>query len=144
MVLFGQDELDIKLNQHKFRQLKQRICFAYKVRALNANEVSTYVQHRLFIAGSNHRQIFSDAALQILAKHTQGIPRNINIIAHKAMLFAANAHAYQVSNLNVISALKEHSLYKWLDIDWKKITVASLFLLNFSLMIIYITHRAYN
>lgn len=140
MVLFGQDELDIKLNQHKFRQLKQRICFAYKVRPLNGNEVSTYVQHRLYIAGSNHRQIFTEAALKILAKNTQGIPRNINIIAHKAMLFAASANTYQVNQLNVVSALKEHSLYSWLDIDWKKMAVATLFLINLTLIMAYTLH----
>ena len=140
MVLFGQDELDIKLNQHKFRQLKQRICFAYKVRPLNESEVSTYVQHRLFIAGSKHRPIFSESSLQLLAKYTNGIPRNINIIAHKAMLFAASANTYQVSNTNVIDALKEHSLYSWLMVDWKKLTIAALCVVNITIVLAYLIH----
>lgn len=144
MVLFGQDELDIKLNQHKFRQLKQRICFAYKVRPLKNSEVTTYVQHRLVIAGSNHRQIFSESALKLLAKYTNGIPRNINIIAHKAMLFAASANSYQVNNNNVLEALKEHSLYSMLMIDWKKLTIAVLFMANMLIVAAYFANLSTN
>ncbi len=138
IILFGQDELDIKLNQHKFRQLKQRICFAYKVRALTADEVSRYVQHRLYIAGSNYREIFSRSALSVLAKYTEGIPRNINIIAHKAMLLAAGNNTYQVNRSDVLKALSQHGISRYGLSNWKLWSIACVLILNIALIVIYL------
>ncbi len=87
IVLFGQPELDVKLNQPKIRQLKQRILFSYQLRPLNAREVAHYVQHRLTIAGVT-APLFSKAALRRLHKASRGIPRLINILGHKSLMAA--------------------------------------------------------
>lgn len=87
IVLFGQPELDVKLNQPKIRQLKQRIIFSYTLRPLNVKEVGAYVQHRLTIAGCP-QALFSIAAIKQLHRASRGIPRLINILGHKALMAA--------------------------------------------------------
>jgi len=47
VVLFAQPELDTRLSQTDFRQLRQRITFAYRLRAMTSVEVQQYIEHRL-------------------------------------------------------------------------------------------------
>jgi MSHA biogenesis protein MshM len=88
VVLFGQPELDRKLASNSVRQLRQRITFQYTLKALGRGEVSDYVAHRLTIAGYSGPALFSDAALKAIHGASRGVPRLVNIIAHKALLLA--------------------------------------------------------
>ena len=47
VVLFGQPELDVRLAQRNFRQLKQRIVFSYQLHPLTRRALGEYVRHRL-------------------------------------------------------------------------------------------------
>lgn len=87
VVLFAQPELDQRLQQHRFRQLRQRISFSYRLRAMTAAEVFAYVQTRLAIAG-NPKLKFSASALRLLATASRGIPRLVNLMCHKALMLA--------------------------------------------------------
>lgn len=135
IVLFGQEELDIKLDQPKFRQIKQRICFSYKIRPLSANEVNVYINGRLGKAGSERRQVFSNDALNTIAKYSRGIPRNINIIAQKSMMFAVSGRTFMVEKDHVWKALRDHNIISKSSLDWKNILVAFLFIIN--ILIVY-------
>ena len=86
VVLFGQPELDRKLASQSVRQLRQRITFQYTLKALGRGEVFDYVAHRLTIAGYSGPALFSDSALKAIHTASRGVPRLINILAHKALL----------------------------------------------------------
>ena len=88
VVLFGQPELDIVIEQPSIRQLKQRITFTYELKPLNRTAVKAYIRHRLMIAGYKGRELFTNAAMECLHQASNGIPRLINILSHKAMLVA--------------------------------------------------------
>ncbi len=88
VVLFGQPELDQRLDQAHLRQLKQRITFSYRLHPLNQAEVREYLQHRLRISGFQGGTLFSPWALRGLATASRGIPRLVNILAHKALMAA--------------------------------------------------------
>lgn len=86
VVIFGQPELDDKLNQASIRQLKQRITFEYRLSGLSRDEINYYLNHRLIVAGYKGGRMFSPFALVVLQRKTGGIPRLVNILAHKALL----------------------------------------------------------
>jgi MSHA biogenesis protein MshM len=86
MVLFGQPELDEKLAQPHLRQLLQRIAFAERIEPLGAEEVGRYVAHRLQAAGARDEALFAPDAIAELARRSGGIPRLINVIAHKSLM----------------------------------------------------------
>ena len=86
VVLFGQPELDRNLASESVRQLRQRITFQYTLRALDRAEVADYVAHRLRIAGYSREALFSESALGELHAASRGIPRLVNILAHKSLL----------------------------------------------------------
>jgi MSHA biogenesis protein MshM len=88
IVLFGQPELDEVLQRKSIRQLRQRITFSYALQALNKSQVREYLLHRLQIAGNTHIDLLTPLAVSALHFYTQGIPRLINILAHKALLAA--------------------------------------------------------
>jgi MSHA biogenesis protein MshM len=88
IVLFGQPELDQLLQKKSIRQLKQRITFSCTLKQLSPYDVNTYVKHRLTIANIKDPAIFSGLANKALHYYSKGIPRLVNILAHKALLSA--------------------------------------------------------
>ncbi|MEK7758403.1 MAG: AAA family ATPase, partial [Pseudomonadota bacterium] len=86
VVLFGQPELDIRLDEPSVRQLKQRITFSSNLGTLNAQDVEYYLAHRLGIAGYRGARLFARDAVRRLHRASHGVPRLINILAHKALM----------------------------------------------------------
>lgn len=86
VVLFGQPELDRKLASESIRQLSQRITFQYDLKGLDGEEIGAYVEHRLAIAGHAGEPLFDGGALRLLHRASRGVPRLVNILAHKALL----------------------------------------------------------
>jgi MSHA biogenesis protein MshM len=88
VVLFGQPELDQKLDAESVRQLKQRITFQHHLTPLGLEEVEQYLAHRLRVAGFRGERLFDRAAARRVHRYSGGIPRLINIVSHKSMLLA--------------------------------------------------------
>ena len=107
VVLFAQPELDERLNLHHFRQLRQRITFSYILRPLSKDEACAYVQHRLSVAGRVGEPLFTDKDIRVLALAARGIPRLINILAHKALLLSFGEGAARVQYQHVKAAISD-------------------------------------
>jgi MSHA biogenesis protein MshM len=104
VVLFGQPELDRNLGQESIRQLNQRITFQYCLGALSAEEVDSYLDHRLGIAGYSGVRLFSRPAVKRLYRASAGVPRLVNILAHKAMMLAYGEGVREVGTRHVRAA----------------------------------------
>ncbi len=107
VVMFGQPELDARLAQERWRQLRQRITFAYTLGQLGPEEVRGYVSHRLAVAGSHGARLFSERALHALYRSSDGLPRLINILAHKALLAAWGEGSGSVDRAHVQRAARD-------------------------------------
>jgi len=104
VIIFGQPELEDKLNHPSIRQLKQRIAFHYNLTPLVRDEVDYYIQHRLAMAGHSGSRLFTPMALRLLRKRTHCVPRLVNIIAHKSLLSAYGKGQKQVTWWDVKAA----------------------------------------
>ena len=107
IILFGQPELDEMVNAHSARQLKQRIAFHHYLRRLDADEVGSYLEQRLRIAGFSGKPIFVDSAVKALHASSGGTPRLLNILAHKALLAAFGEGEEQVNAQHVAMAAED-------------------------------------
>ncbi|ABE56622.1 MSHA biogenesis protein MshM [Shewanella denitrificans OS217] len=107
LVLFGQPELDERLQTHQFRQLRQRISFSYCLRPLMWDEVQAYIQHRLAVAGYQGDALFSDKDIKMLTQASRGIPRLINILAHKCLLLCYSQGEAKVLSRHCIAAIAD-------------------------------------
>lgn len=86
IVLFGQPELDRKLENKSIRQLRERITHSFELQPLSEQEIREYLHFRLQAAGCPWPQLFSPKAEQLLAKASAGLSRRINILADRALL----------------------------------------------------------
>jgi MSHA biogenesis protein MshM len=107
VVMFGQPELDNNLQHESVRQLQQRITFHYRLGSLTRREVDFYVEHRLRVAGYAGDRLFSSGALDALFRASRGVPRLINVIAHKAMLVSYGEGRHYVSAAHVRKAASD-------------------------------------
>lgn len=107
IILFGQPELDQKLQHHSIRQLNQRITFHYQLGTLKHAELAQYINHRLNIAGYRGRPLFSPAALKSLHQASGGIPRLVNILAHKALMLSFGKGEYHIGAHQIKAAAKD-------------------------------------
>lgn len=101
IVLFGQPELDDRLAQPHLRQLLQRITFGERIAPLRATDIESYVTHRLRVAGAGEARIFSHAAVAEIARRGGGIPRVVNVIAHKSLMLAYGEGVARVERRHV-------------------------------------------
>ena len=107
VVLFGQPELDQKLAGNSVRQLRQRITFQYRLGELGRDELDYYLAHRLRVAGYRGERMFARASVRALHQASGGIPRLVNVVAHKAMLLAFGEGVHQVSRHHVRAAASD-------------------------------------
>jgi general secretion pathway protein A len=88
IILVGQPELRQQLARSDLRQLNQRIAIRYHLRPFNHQETTDYINHRLLVAGSHGGVKFSPRALSCIYRHSQGIPRKINLLCDRTLLSA--------------------------------------------------------
>ncbi|MFL6653434.1 MAG: ExeA family protein, partial [Sulfurifustis sp.] len=107
VVLFGQPEIDTKLNNRAIRQLKQRITFSCRLRPLDLADVDFYIAHRLTIAGYRGARLFAEDAVKRLFRASRGVPRLINVLSHKALMAAFGEGERRVSERHVRVAIAD-------------------------------------
>lgn len=108
--LFGQHELDGRLAQDALRQLRSRISVHHCLHALTLEETAWYIAHRLAVAGASGSAHFSNGAIRQLHLHSEGLPRRINILCHKALLLAFAEGATAVGQTHTTLAVKDEML----------------------------------
>lgn len=106
IVLFGQPELNRKLQLPEIRQLNQRIAFHYHLGPLSRDDLDFYLAHRLHVAGYQGGRLFSRSAVATLHAASGGIPRLANIIAHKALMvsYGQGMHAVGAKQVKLAAA----------------------------------------
>lgn len=107
IVLFGQPELNRKLELESIRQLAQRITFHFHLGPLGRDDLDYYLAHRLRVAGHNGARLFSRRAVARLYRASGGIPRLVNILAHKALMLCYGQGRQEVSAAHVAAAARD-------------------------------------
>ncbi len=107
VVLFGQPELDVRLNNPSIRQLKQRVSFSCQLSPLSLSEVEFYISHRLTVAGYRGPRLFPHKVVKQIYRASNGIPRLVNILAHKSLMAAFGEGARIVGDRHVRMAVAD-------------------------------------
>lgn len=100
IVLFGQPELDEVLMRPQIRQLLQRITFSEYLGGMQAERIPAYLAHRLAVAAEDELtdiHLFEPAAAQAIARYSRGVPRLVNVLAHKCLLLAYGENTHRVN-----------------------------------------------
>jgi MSHA biogenesis protein MshM len=106
LVLLGQPELDVKLQRPEIRQLLQRITFSEYLGPMPSQRIASYLVHRLTTAAldeATDTDVFEPAAAAAIASFSGGVPRLVNVLAHKCLMLAygENAHRVQLRHVRL-------------------------------------------
>ena len=86
IILVGQPQLREKLALPALEQLRQRIGVRYHMTPLEMDEVRTYINHRLRVAGSDGLLEWTGEGAEEVYRCSRGIPRLINLICDRSLL----------------------------------------------------------
>jgi len=112
IILIGQEELRDLLARNDLRQLAQRITGRYHLEPLSRDETSSYVEHRLKVAGALG-EVFDTGAKKEVFRLSQGVPRLINVICDRALLGAYAQESRRVNPRLIRQAAAEvHGEYE--------------------------------
>lgn len=106
IILIGQPELNTTLDRDDLKQLSQRVTARYHLRPLSAIETKEYVGYRLAIAGGRP-DLFTQPAMRLIHRYSQGVPRLINVICDRALLGAYSEGRNKVNTDTVRKAAAE-------------------------------------
>ena len=88
LIHVGQTELwDEKLRLQRYAAIRQRIDMNCVLSHLDRSDVEKYIQSHLHYAGGS-TEIFTVQALDVVARESSGIPRMINRICEKSLMYA--------------------------------------------------------
>lgn len=112
IILSGQPELERKIEEPKYRQLKQRIGLRCRLRPFSSAETAEYIATRLARAGMREQTAIPQDVLSELHKRTQGIPRLINLVSDNLLLtaFAMESRKTTVDMLDEVT--------RDMELDW--------------------------
>jgi general secretion pathway protein A len=85
--LLGQPQFRATLGSPRLEQLRQRVTAAYHLGPLNEAESKAYVEHRLRRADWIGDPHFSEDCFPLIHQRTGGVPRQINTLCSRLLLF---------------------------------------------------------
>ena len=85
--LIGQPEFRQTLASPDLEQLRQRVVTSYHLQALDAAETAQYIKHRLAQVGWQGNPSFTPATFERVYDETAGVPRRINLLCDRLLLF---------------------------------------------------------
>ncbi|GAC13325.1 XrtA/PEP-CTERM system-associated ATPase [Aliiglaciecola lipolytica] len=85
--LLGQEELQPILRAPNMEQFRQRIVASCHLAPLTAPECREYIEYRLKQAGLQNENLFVDGAFDKIYQFTNGVPRRINTLMDRILLY---------------------------------------------------------
>ncbi|MEJ2609004.1 MAG: XrtA-associated ATPase [Candidatus Thiodiazotropha sp.] len=105
--ILGQEEFKRTLQSPGMEQVRQRIIASYHLDPLSAEETEKYILHRLQLVGWKQDPTFDDGVFQMIFKFTGGVPRRINAMCDRLMLFGCLEELHSMGKNAVLSVMQE-------------------------------------
>jgi general secretion pathway protein A len=94
--LLGQPQFRRIMASEDMEQLRQRVIASCHLSPLDADEVRDYMEHRLALVGWQGDPLFTDDAYPAIQAHTGGVPRRINNLCSRILLFGALEEIHRI------------------------------------------------
>lgn len=106
-ILLGQPELDFKFAAKANRAVAQLVRLQHRLAPLSRQEISEYIDYRLYVAGNDGRLYFPTEIIADIERYTGGIPRLINQLCDMMLVTAF------INKTNTLDAdCLERAIYK--------------------------------
>ncbi|MDQ0229233.1 ExeA family protein, partial [Metabacillus malikii] len=109
LVLAGLPHIKTRLALNHHRPLSQRLIMKYEIQPLTREEVFSYIDHHMKLAGAK-MPIFTETALEAIALRSQGWPRVINTLTINSLLFGFQLKKGQIDEEIIRLAVENNGL----------------------------------
>jgi putative secretion ATPase (PEP-CTERM system associated) len=105
-ILVGQPQFRDIMAQPAFEQIRQRVVASCHLYPLNEVETRTYIEHRLKVAGWANDPEFAPDAFTAIHRWTSGVPRRINTLCGRLLLFGflEGKHRFEADDVKQVAA----------------------------------------
>jgi putative secretion ATPase (PEP-CTERM system associated) len=108
--LLGQPEFRQTLFQSpSLEQLRQRVIATHHLDPMEPEEVEPYILHRLGKVGWQGNPAFSPDAFELLYDHSDGVPRRLNVLVSRVLLYGAVEQLNRITGAHVRNVVAEMS-----------------------------------
>lgn len=101
--LLGQPQFRRTLASVDLDQLRQRVLASYHLGPMNQQETRDYVRHRLRAVGWENDPEISESAYPVIYRHTGGVPRRINVLCSRLLLYGFLEESHRLDDEDVES-----------------------------------------
>lgn len=95
-ILLGQPQFRRILASPDLDQLRQRVLASYHLGPLGEEETRAYIEYRMKAVGWSGHPVWETAAFAAIYRHTEGIPRRINRLCSRVLLYGALEEASEI------------------------------------------------
>ncbi len=107
-ILLGQPQFRPMLASPDLEQLRQRVLASYHLGPLSEAESRAYIEHRMKTVGwTGENPYWDDAAFSLVFRSTLGIPRKINTLCSRVLLYGALEQASTITGPMVEETAQE-------------------------------------
>ena len=110
VMLLGPQELDHNLALPELRAVRDRIVHAFRIKRLTLGDISEYLSFKMDAAGYEGPTVFTQNAVRLIGRLSNGLPRRINVVADKSLLSASLDQRFEVRSRDIASAAREIKL----------------------------------
>jgi general secretion pathway protein A len=105
--LVGQPQFRAVLADPRLEQLRQRVIATHHLGPMDAGETRAYVEHRLEMVGWRRNPDLADDAFELLHARSGGIPRKINMLANRILLYGALERLVRIDGNSVRTVIAD-------------------------------------
>jgi general secretion pathway protein A len=106
-ILIGQPQFRRMLASPDLDQLRQRVLASYHLGPLTREETRAYILHRLGTVGWRGRPRWDEASFSAVFAHSAGIPRRINRLCSRVLLYGALEETDEITAAMVETTAEE-------------------------------------
>jgi putative secretion ATPase (PEP-CTERM system associated) len=114
--LLGQPEFRQTLfHSPTLEQLRQRVIATHHLDPMEPEEVEPYILHRLGKVGWNGNPSFSPDAFEAIFEYSEGVPRKLNVLVSRVLLYGAVEQMNRITGQQVRSVVAEIEADRGID-----------------------------
>ena len=106
-ILLGQPQFRRMLASPDLDQLRQRVLTSYHLGPLSREETRAYIEHRLHAVGWTSDPFWHPGAFEAVFRHSGGIPRRINRLCSRLLLFGVLEEVHEITESMVDTTAEE-------------------------------------
>jgi type II secretory pathway predicted ATPase ExeA len=118
IILVGQPELRRTIAQPRLLQFSQRVASDFHLHGMSRDGVHAYIAHRLKVVGAV-REIFTPEACDVIFEASRGLPRVVNQLCDRALVYAF------ADDLAMVDARLAIQVHTEREVRWQRSRVGS-------------------